>query len=533
MINRSESAKDIDDHFQTILISNQINVLLIEFEIESEYKINLYQHVHLVNQKNELCNEYWQAMNKSELKLHDMKLKNCQIIDNVLFKKNLLWMLKQMHTKLLWKIHDQSSILHSDIKWMIDLVQCFYYWSDHQVTIQQYIWNCHVYQRSKASQDDTNDLLQPLSISQQRWQDIAMNFITELSLSKNYNIICIIIYHLFKERHYVLCHWEDNDISIEETVWIMLWNVYQLHDLFSFIISNKDFQFILIMWQSLCKRLKIKVNLLTVYHSEIDDQSEQANQDVERELQIYCNYMQNDWAKWLSMMKFSDNFNTFLTISMISFYFNKDFHSRMSFDSDMTDYEMTRQCIKARKIDDIVIWMSEFLIFDHQQLKKIKQINEAQINKHRRDIIYEVDDQVWLVFENIKITKSCKDLKNKQLDLYSITVKVEIFYRLQLFKSMKHIHSMFSLKYLWSSSNNLLLKQHSESFKLMIIEENEKHWKVDDILNFRQYREKLQYKIKWIEINRDDEWYYVNKEEFNDLKKVLNEFHKLYLNKLH
>ncbi len=29
-------------------------------------------------------------MNKDELKLHDMKLKNCQIIDNVLFKKSLL-----------------------------------------------------------------------------------------------------------------------------------------------------------------------------------------------------------------------------------------------------------------------------------------------------------------------------------------------------------------------------------------------------------------------------------------------------------
>ncbi len=122
MIDSSESAKDIDDHFQTILILNQIDVLLIEFEIESEYKINLYHHVHSVNQKNELCNEYWQAINKDELKLHDMKLKNCQIIDNVLFKKSLLWVLKQMHTKLLRKIHDQSSILHSDIKWMIDLV---------------------------------------------------------------------------------------------------------------------------------------------------------------------------------------------------------------------------------------------------------------------------------------------------------------------------------------------------------------------------------------------------------------------------
>ncbi len=29
-------------------------------------------------------------MNKDELKLHDIKLKNCQIIDNVLFKKSLL-----------------------------------------------------------------------------------------------------------------------------------------------------------------------------------------------------------------------------------------------------------------------------------------------------------------------------------------------------------------------------------------------------------------------------------------------------------
>ncbi len=127
MIDSSESAKDIDDRFQTILTSNWIDVLSIKFEIEPEYETNFYQRVRLVNQKNELCNEYRQAMNKDELKLHDMKLKNCQIIDNVLFKKSLLWVLKQMHMKLLRKIHDQPLILHSDIRRMIDLVQRFYY----------------------------------------------------------------------------------------------------------------------------------------------------------------------------------------------------------------------------------------------------------------------------------------------------------------------------------------------------------------------------------------------------------------------
>ncbi len=198
----------------------------------------------------------------------------------------------------------------------------------------------------------------------------------------------------------------------------MLWNVYWLHDLLSFIVLNRNSQFISTMWQSLCKWLRITTSLSTVYHSEINDQSEQVNQDIERELRIYCNYMQNDWAKWLSMMKFSENFNIFSIISMISFYFNKEFHSWMSFDLDTTNYEITHERLEARKIDDIIIQMKELLIFDCQQLKKMKQIIKAQINKHRWDVIYEVNDWVWLSFRNVKTTRSCKDLKDKQLEFY-------------------------------------------------------------------------------------------------------------------
>ncbi len=193
-----------------------------------------------------------------------------------------------------------------------------------------------------------------------------MNFITELSLSENYNIICIIICHFIKEHHYVFCHWKDNDVSVKEMIWIMLWNVYWLHDLLSSIVLNRDFQFISIMWKSLCKRLRITASLFTVYYSEIDDQSKRVNQDVERELRIYCNYMQNDWIKWISMMKFSDNFNIFSITSMIFFYFNKEFHSWMSFNSDMIDYETTHEWFEVKKADDIVIQMKELLNFDHQ-----------------------------------------------------------------------------------------------------------------------------------------------------------------------
>jgi len=64
----------------------------------------------------------------------------------------------------------------------------------------------------------------------------------------------------------------------------------------------------------------------------------------------------------------------------------------MSFDSDTTDYETTHERLEVRKADDIVIQMKELLNFDHQQLKKTKLIIKVQINKHRRNVIYKVDD---------------------------------------------------------------------------------------------------------------------------------------------
>ncbi len=116
LANVSESAQRLEDHFQTILTSDKVDVLSVELEA------NLYQRVCMINQTDELCSEYRQAMNDKKLKFHITKLKNCKIIDDILFRKDLLWVFENMHTKLLQEVHDQSSIFHLDNKWIIDLV---------------------------------------------------------------------------------------------------------------------------------------------------------------------------------------------------------------------------------------------------------------------------------------------------------------------------------------------------------------------------------------------------------------------------
>ena len=124
LANVSESAKWFEDHFQTILISDRVDILSIDLKLSANSKseVNLYQKVWLINQMNEFCSKYKQAKNDNKLKLHNTKMKNCKIIDDILFKKDLLWISENIHTKLLQEVHNQSSIFHLDNKWTINLV---------------------------------------------------------------------------------------------------------------------------------------------------------------------------------------------------------------------------------------------------------------------------------------------------------------------------------------------------------------------------------------------------------------------------
>ncbi len=65
-------------------------------------------------------------------------------------------------------------------------------------------------------------MLQPLSISEQRWQNIVMNFIIDLPDSYDYNAILTVICRLLKERHYISCITDDEDITVEKTAEMLL-----------------------------------------------------------------------------------------------------------------------------------------------------------------------------------------------------------------------------------------------------------------------------------------------------------------------
>ena len=128
----------------------------------------------------------------------------------------------------------------------------------------------------------------------------------------------------------------------------------------------------------------------------------------------------------------------------------------MSFSSNTSNYDSIHKQIEAKKIDDIVNRMQKLLKFDQKHVKKIRSTIQKQINKHRKEIKYQVDDSVKLLSKNIKITKFSKKLNDRMLNSFKIIKKMNVFYRLKLFLSM-HQHDVFLFNYLKFVVNDSLL----------------------------------------------------------------------------
>ncbi len=53
--------------------------------------------------------------------------------------------------------------------------------------------------------------------------------------------------------------------------------------------------------------LPLKANASMAFHPQTDRQAERVNQEVEKYLRIFVNYLQDDWVEWLLLAAFTHN----------------------------------------------------------------------------------------------------------------------------------------------------------------------------------------------------------------------------------
>ncbi len=152
-----------------------------------------------------------------------------------------------------------------------------------------------------------------------------------------------------------------------------------------------------------------------------------------------------------------------------------------------------------------------------------------QVNKHRKEVDYKIESKMFLNERNIVTARSFKKLDDKMLDPFTNLDLVDSSYKLKLSESMR-VHDVFHPDLLRSAADDPLPGQKNEPSGSIVVND-EDEWEINDILNFRRYRRRLQYRVKWNDYDNDLNWYNADDNEFMNAQKIVDDFHIRYSNK--
>ena len=282
-------------------------------------------------------------------------------------------------------------------------------------------------------------------------------------------------------------------------------NIWKYYDLSKFLTSDRDTQFIFNVFKHFCQMLKIDVKLFTVYYPEIDKQTKRFNAVMKHYLRAFCNYMQNDWTKWLPNAEFSVNNVSFANTLTSFFLANFEQNPRLNFEfSKPLPTDLTVQSrAKLIDVENFAKKIKELIEHFRDEMLVAQVIQKANANTHRRfSLRYLIDDQVWLNAKNLNIARSSVKLNDRHIDSFRVkrVFRNHLVVELELPESMK-IHPVFHANFLSHIATDSLSNQIQAFREPVIAKNGERAWYVNRVLNSKLDRRYipalLKYYIDW------------------------------------
>ncbi len=154
------------------------------------------------------------------------------------------------------------------------------FWSPKlQAAVTKHIANCDICQRSKGSTQKPAGLLQPLPTPAGPWQDIAMDFLTDLPLTTSGHTGVLVVIDRFSKMARFLPTAEP--ATAEVVANLLFKEIISKHGLPRSITSDRDTRFTSNLWSQLWKKFNTSLNMSTAFHPQTDGQSERTIRTLE------------------------------------------------------------------------------------------------------------------------------------------------------------------------------------------------------------------------------------------------------------
>jgi len=175
---------------------------------------------------------------------------------------------KALKLQILHDHHDAPIAGHLGIDKTYHSIANLFFWPKMSIAVKAYIKSCDGCQRNKPSSQAPTGLLQPLDIPTRNWEQVSMDFIVQLPVTKKGNdSIFVVVDRLSKRVHFIPTV---TKVTAPEVAQLFFDHVFRLHGLPKVIVSDRDPKFISLFWKDLLKQLGTQAAMSTAHHSQTD-----------------------------------------------------------------------------------------------------------------------------------------------------------------------------------------------------------------------------------------------------------------------
>lgn len=311
-----------------------------------------------------------------------------------------------------------------------------------KTNVQQFIVGCLICQQAKLDCSKYPGLLQPLQVPTSAWQMISMDFVEGLPKSLGKDCILVVVDRFTNYAHFLpLSH----PYSASSVAKLFFDNIYKLHGVPDYVVSDRDKVFTRTFWQELFKLSKVSLCMSSSYRPQSDGQTERVNQCMETFLRCFAHACPSKWLDWLPSAEL---------------WYNSSPHSAIGRAPFEALYGYSPKTLGLSQLDlslaaDVSSWLQDRKLMNellHQHLLRAQQRMKRQADKHRSERSFEPGDLVFLKFQpyvqSSLAPRSNQKLAFKFFGPFRVISKVgSVAYRLAL-PPTSSIHDVFHVSQL-------------------------------------------------------------------------------------
>jgi len=361
-----------------------------------------------------------------------------EIRDELLYRKSILWVPERLVQKILESAHDIKIAGHMGQDKTIELIRRNFWSPKMNERIIDFVRSCPECQQNKASRNQPYGLSSPLELPYAPWQSIAMDFITDLPLSNEYDQLWVVTDRFTKMAQFVpLKEKTAADLAV-----IFAREIWKHHGIPTGIVSDRDSRFTSDTWKEFLCLLGIPPRMSTAFHPQTDGQMERLNQTIETYLWAFVIREQNDWEALLPTAEFAYNNSVTIGNSVSPFFANYGFHPA-TLNPPGKEEPLNPASTVYRH------WMQTV----HEESQKGLEAAQERMRWYtdpaqKEPLAYQVGDLVMLNGRNIKTRHPTKKLDHKNHGHFHIEKIVsQLTVRLMLPRKWK-IHNVFHVSLL-------------------------------------------------------------------------------------